>query len=98
MTRYIEGQTYLQPHSAQSTETSAVEQVPVPHFERVPYGRGVFDGVSDELALLSQGEVDLFFVVLTRDVRYVDGDEDVSALALEPDERHDNGSEIGRGA
>jgi len=56
----------------------------------------MLDGITNQLALLAERQVDLVLVVLALDVRHVDGDEDVRVLLLEPDQRQDQRGEVGR--
>lgn len=73
-----------------------LKQPPVLDGEGLPYARGVVDGVSDQLALLPELQVDVVLVVLAADVRHVDGDEEVGLLVLEAHEGQDYGGEVGR--
>lgn len=66
-----------------NSPSNLVEEIPVPNLECLPYFRRIVDGVSYQLALLTQLEIDLLLVVLAFDMRHVYGDEDVCRLLLE---------------
>lgn len=94
------GSAPIQPSPAQPASqvrpnsSNFIEQTPVVYPERLPDLSGVLDGVANEPALLAQLEVDVVLVVLTLDVRHVDGDEDVRRLLLQPQQRQDDGREV----
>lgn len=52
------------------------------------------NSVSDKLALLAQLQVNLLGVVLSSDVRHVDGDENICVLLFEAQQSHGEGREV----
>lgn len=72
------------------------KQSPVLDLEALPNASGVFHSVADKLPLLSQLEIDLLLVVLTLDMGYIDGDEDICVEFLKAEQGHDEGREVWR--
>lgn len=70
------------------------KQSPVLDLEALPDPSRELHGVTNELALLSELEIDIILVVLALDVRHIDGDKDVGVEFLETEEGHDQGREV----
>lgn len=73
-----------------------MEQIPVLDDKGFPNARRNLHCVADELALLSQLQVDFFSIVFASNMGDVDGDEYVSLLLFKAKERHGDGREVGR--
>jgi hypothetical protein len=82
------------PYNLSPVRLDLIEDAPIFNFERFPYLGRILHRVTDQLALLSQLKIDLFFRILTLDVWHVDCDYNVSALFLQADQIQHNSCEI----
>jgi hypothetical protein len=73
-----------------------IEQIPIFDLEATPNFRRILNGIPDQLSLLPERQVDLVLIILSLDVRHVDGDEDVRRLLFEPHKCQEKRCEVRR--
>jgi len=73
-----------------------IEQIPIFDLEATPNFCRILDGIPDQLSLLPERQVDFVLIILSLDVRHVDGDEDVRRLLFEPHKCQEERCEVRR--
>jgi hypothetical protein len=84
------------PHSSNPI-LNLIKKPPILDLKRLPHPRRILHRILNQPALPAQLQIDILLRVLAADVRHVDGDQDVGALLLQPDQVQHDGGEVGRG-
>lgn len=73
------------------------EKPPVLDDKSFPDASRNLNSISNKLALLAQLQINLLSVVLSPDVRHVDGDQNIRVLLFEAQQSHGEGREVWSG-
>ena len=77
-----------------NTNLNLIKKSPILNLKRLPNPRRKFHRVLNQLSLLAHLHINLLLRILAPNMRHINRDQDIRAIALQPDQREDYSCEI----